>query len=289
MKVPLNKLCLKRYLAPLIIVILCTSCAAFEGEEEQAVARVYDTYLYPGDLKGLVPAGTTREDSLEISNSYIDQWVRETVVLHQAELNLTDVEKDVERQLEEYRRSLIIFAYEKALIEQKLDTAVSIGEIEEYYLKNRKNFELKDYIVKVLYVKLDTAAVGSEDVDAWYLLENEEDWPALEAYCKQQAVNYYYDPNTWLYLDDLVREVPLKLYDKEAFLKENKTLRFEKDGYRYYLNLLDYKLRDNFTPLSLEKDNIRNIILQQRQRELIGEMRHDLYNDALNRTQIETY
>ena len=37
---------------------------------------------------------------------------------------------------------------------QKLDTIVSIGEIDSFYKNNKENFVLKDHIVKVNYIKV---------------------------------------------------------------------------------------------------------------------------------------
>ena len=59
-------------------------------------------------------------------------------VLHKAESNLDDDQKSVEKQLEEYRNSLITYAYETELIKQKLDTVVSEDEIAAFY-KNNQN------------------------------------------------------------------------------------------------------------------------------------------------------
>ena len=253
----------------------------------RVVARVHEYQLLRSDLKGVTPADASREDSIVITENYINNWIRETVVLHQANLNLTTEEKDVEKQLENYRRSLIIYAYEKALIEQSLDTTVSIGAIEEYYLKNQKNFELKDYILKVLYVTADTITPGIEQVEEWYGLKKEEDLQLLKDYCNQSSVKFYYDNQEWLYLDDLLKEIPIPVLDKEHFLENNQHVRYEKDGTVYFLNILDYKLKDNVSPLSLQQANIRNILINQRKRKLIDEMRRDLYQDALNRKNIE--
>jgi len=270
--------------------LMLLGCTETPETTEQPVARVNEAFLYPSDLEGLVPEDATLEDSTTISQNYIEQWCKETVELHQAELNLDASEKDVQRKLEEYRRSLIIYTYEKALIEQEMDTVVPAEEIEAYYQQNSSNFELRDYIVKVLYIKMDTFAVTNEDLNRLYKLKKpEEDWKALEVICKTTAANYYYDSEAWVYLDNLLQEVPLSMGDKDAFLENNRYLQFEKGAYRYYLNILEYKLKENLSPLSLEKENIRNIILQKRRRKFIEQMQHDLYQDAKNKQQVEYY
>lgn len=270
-----------------LVSCFAVSCGLQDGDP--VVAKVYDKALKRSAIQGLVPSGISAEDSSEIVNRYIDQWVRETVVLHQAEQNLADYQLDVEQQLENYRRSLVIFAYEKALINQKLDTIVSIGEIEEHYIMNRDQFLLKDYIVKVLYVKLDTNSEFTSQVDKLYKLRKETDLEELTAICEQHAANFYYDNEAWLYFDDLSKEIPLKIYNKEDFLERNKPTKFDDGGFVYYLNVLEYKLKDNISPLPLQQEHIRNIIVNQRKRKLIEKMRNDLYNDAKDHQQIELF
>ena len=80
--------------------------------------------------------------------NYIDNWIHESLIIHKAETNLNNEQKNVEKQLQDYRNSLITFIYEKALVQEKLDTIVKNSEIEEYYTKNKANFELKDNIIK---------------------------------------------------------------------------------------------------------------------------------------------
>ena len=95
-----------------------------------------------------------REDSLSLARTYIDNWVRKQLLFQQARKNLSEDQMDFTDQLEEYKNSLMIYAYENALVQQKLDTLVTDEEIENYYSANQNNFPLKDNIVQVQYIKL---------------------------------------------------------------------------------------------------------------------------------------
>ena len=61
------------------------------------------------------------------------------MVLHNAEMNLSDEKKDVAKELEEYRNSLITYAYEADLVRQKLDTNVSESEISVFYKNHQQH------------------------------------------------------------------------------------------------------------------------------------------------------
>jgi len=69
----------------LFTLILLTSCSGFfKKKTERPLARVYDDYLYASDMKGVVTPGLPANDSIMIVKSYVDNWVRQRLILHQA-------------------------------------------------------------------------------------------------------------------------------------------------------------------------------------------------------------
>ncbi len=275
----------------LFIVTSIVSCSSKDNEDEnrKALARVNDAYLYQDDIQNIVPKGTSAKDSIELVKKFIDNWVRETLVIQKAEDNLDEAQKNVEKQLAAYRNSLITYTYEKELVKQKLDTTVTNEEIEQYYNNNKSNFELKDNIIKVIYVKVNKKAPGINKLEKWYKSDNAKDKQQLTDYCHQFAENFYLDENSWLLFDDLLKEIPIQTYNKELFLQNNRLVEVNDSLYNYYLNIKGFKIRNSISPLSFEKDNIKNIILNKRKLQLVTKMKEDIYNDALNSKDIEIY
>lgn len=275
----------------LLLLIPLAACNSRKQSDanRKVIAKVNDSYLYEDTIENLVPKGTSPKDSIDLIKKYIDNWVHETLVIQKAEANLNDAQKNVEKQLQDYRNSLITYAYEKELIRQKLDTAVTQQEIEQYYNDNKSNFELKDNIIKVNYVKVNKKAPGINKLDKWYKSESPKDKEQLAEYCHQFAENFYLDENSWLLFDDLLKEIPIQTYNKELFLQNNRYVEVSDSVYNYYLNIKGFKIRNSTSPLSFEKENIRNIILNKRKLLLISKMKDDIYTDALNGNNIEIY
>jgi hypothetical protein len=275
----------------LLIFLFVSSCNLFRknADKKDAVARAYDSYLYPGDLIGIVPAGTSRQDSLAVSKNFIQNWIRQKVVLHKAEQNLDNDKKDVARQLEEYRNSLITYAYEKALIEQKLDTAISQKEIEDFYNTNQENFELKDNIIKVIYLKTSKKSPKIERAKQWYKSDNPKDRILLTEYCHQYALNYYLDENVWLLFDDLLKEIPIKMYDKEQFLQNNRNIEIEDASNIYLVSIKGFRIKNSISPLGFEENNIRIMIMNQRKLKLIDQMEDQAFKNAEKSGDFEVY
>ena len=110
----------------IMLLPLCISCKFFSKDKkpaDHAIAKAYDKYLLDTDLADIIPKGTSLKDSITIIHNYINNWLKQQVVLKKAEDNLTTDQKDVNRKLEEYRNSLITYVYESELIRQKLDTS----------------------------------------------------------------------------------------------------------------------------------------------------------------------
>ncbi len=268
------------------------SCKYFKKSDEKpkdAVARVFDKYLSADELAGVVPANASRQDSATIIKNYVDNWIHQQVVLHKAESNLDEQKKDVDKQLEEYRNSLLRYAYEKALIEQKLDTNVSDKEIEDFYNANPGNFELKSNILKVIYLRLNKKSPKLQKARDWYASDNPKERELLKDYCHQYALNFFLDDDTWLLFDDLLKEIPIKTYDQEQFLQNNRNIEIEDSTTIYFVSIKGFKIKNSLSPLSFEKNNIRNMIINQRKLKLIEEMEQQAYEDARRGNDFEVY
>lgn len=278
-----------RILALLIISIL-SSCSLFEEEVvDNPIARVEDKYLFQSDIDGIVPLDTPEEDSTLIMNNYIQSWVKDNLILHKAELNLKDNQKDVKKQLEDYRKSLIIYSYEKELIKQRLDTNVTSGEIMGFYKGNNQNFELKDDIVKVRYLKINKKAPQLKKIRNLYKSKKEGDAEKLKELAHQYAEKFHLNDEQWILFDELKNEVPFIVSDTKRYLKKNKNIEVEDSLSFYFVHIRGFKLKNDVSPLSFEAHNIKNIIINKRKLSLINKIRAELYQEAFMGKDIEIY
>lgn len=271
----------------LIFSLILVSCNWQKSTDEDWVVRIDDHYLYRSELAESIPAGMSPEDSAKMADSYIYSWVKDHVVLVQAELNLPAEQMDFEKRLRTYRNSLTIYAFERELIKQKLDTVVSDAEIRGYYDENSQNFELKDFIVRVLFIKVPAGAPDISEVEQLMMSGTSEDIYALEEYSRKYATFGFFDEERWMYFDELLRQIPVEISNKEEFLSQNKLVKLNEGDYLYVLKIIDYKLKDGTSPLALVRKDIRNIIVNMRKREFIRQMRVDLLESAYKNDEIE--
>jgi hypothetical protein len=271
-------------------LMLFAGCDYFQkSSKEVVVAECYGKYLYESDLKGIVPEGATIMDSIQRVSTFIDSWVRRQVLIHQAENNL-DMEKlDLKKQMDEYRSSLVIYAYESQLINQKLDTVVSDDEIAEYYEQNKEDFQLRNTMVRVAYVILPE---DSKQNATFQKLLNDRDTLLLQnidVLASYYAAKSYLDVDHWMRLDELTKIIPIEIFNAESFLKKNKFVCFDMNEHTYMVRFVDYQLEESISPLDMVSDNIKSVILAQRKKALIDKMQAALYEKAKRDRAFEVY
>jgi hypothetical protein len=277
-------------LAYLILFFIVLSCKnEVRLTEEKPVARVLDKTLVASDIQGIFPPGVTAEDSIQIAKKYIEKWIRQQLLLNKAELNLTEDEKNVKEQIENYRSSLLIYKYEQSLLKQRLDTTIRDKEIEDYYNQNASNFILNHDVVKSIYIKVPRSAPEIYKLRQWYRSDDPESIRNLEAYCFQHAENYDLFNESWIDFSELLDKIPLQIGNPGNFLRYRQTIEASDTLYHFFVRIYDYALSGQPAPLELVKNDIEKIILNKRKIQLLNELETSIYTDAQNRGQFTLY
>lgn len=268
-------------------MLLFASCVT-EEEREAIVARVGDQYLTYSELSELIPNDLSLEDSTELATNIIQNWMNEELMFGKAQYNLLTEQLEIEAQVEKYRKELFIFEYEKEVINQKLDTGISAEEISKFYDENQDIFQLKDYILKVRYTKLLPNSPDQDKVVKWMKMDDDESRENLLDYCHRYAVSCYNDSN-WVFFNQLLRQLPIEVYNKESFLRKGKFVQFTDAEHLYYLYVIDIQSKNTLSPLELEVDRIKGLILNSRKIELLNTIRTSVYREAIRKGNAEKY
>lgn len=275
----------KIYIFIILLLFTLAGCKEFSFKDnfkdERPLARVNNQYLYLSDIQSQYPGGLSETDSIFWLKNTMNTWVRQQLILDKAEKNLSTEQKDFTKQINEYRNSLLIYEYENRLFDNSLDTLISQDEIEEYYNSNSENFKLRRNIVKAIYFSMNTPK--EKELNAFKKIINNKtmDFQKLDFFCVNHQISLcYLDTTQWIYFDDLINIIPIKIYNEDSFLKYNKRVEFTEGERFYFVNFFDYRLKEESVPLEIENENIKRIILNQRKNELIREIRKQIYEDA---------
>ncbi len=277
---------IRSFLLLLTFLSVLSSCQLFQNnEEENAVARVGDKYLYLEDIEGM--AGAKTEDSAQFTANYIDKWIKEQLLLQKALQNLPEEDVNFEKQLENYRRSLIIYAYENQLLRQKLDTNISADQIEVYYQNNKENFELREVIFQMRMVMVRNAAPNQDSVKYWLFGRDSTAIYNLVDYCTSFAEKCALDTSEWVPLSTLSNYLPDRQLQYNDVRKGQNSLSDSLNT--IYLDLFDMKLRGETAPVSYVSDQIKAIIKNQRRLKLLEDVRKQIFEEGNLKNRYEVY
>lgn len=274
----------------ILFIIGLYSCNYRPGKNsEKILARVYNEYLYESDLNSVIPDGSSINDSILFSRNYINIWVKEKLLIHKAEENLSEDKKEFTKQLNDYRNSLLIYQYESKLIKQNLDTVVSYAEIENYFNTHTKDFELKKNIVKTKFIISNKYNIDKNIIKKNIKSDKAEDIEMLEKFCQMNAEQYFLDDEKWLFFNEILKKIPIETNNEENYLKYHKYIEKEDSLYYYFAYFKDFKLIKELSPISLQENKIKNTIINQRKIKLIKDMKNYIFDNAMENKNFEIY
>lgn len=266
----------------LTLLLVAAGCDFLKKEQEKPIAaKVRNHELYLEDVLAAIPKGISETDSLNFANGFIESWATQMLLLDRAELNLAEEEKNVAQQLEEYRRSLLIYKYQRQLISQTLDTAIAEQEIQEYYNNNQDDFELQGNIARALLVKLNKSSKEVEKVRKWMRSDKEEDRAKLEEHCIQHSISHHLNDQVWVSLEELLGQMPKTSYLNVNYFSSYHFAHVQDSTAHYLIDVKEIKYKNSVSPLEFEKQNIRNILLNQRKLELTKKLEKDIIDEAI--------
>ncbi len=273
------------------MIFLLNSCNYFivqekEDKSSEIIAIVNTEKLFKEDLKNVLPQNISKDDSLVLVKSFINDWAIKKLLLSKAENNnsLEDI-NEIDHLVNDYRESLLINNYKEMLIKQQLDTVINDIEIEDFYSKSKDNFRLNEELVKIKYLHFDHKVISKKEFLKLFKSENIEDLEELE---KQQLSFKYYQFNDsiWTQLDKVLLKLP---FSKENLLKKTKLLQ-KQDSIGLYLAVIkDVLARNDAAPLSYIKPTIKQMILHKRKIELIRDIEKIIVKDATKNNNFKVY
>lgn len=277
------------------VLFLISSCDYFptvkkvEGDKGRRLAKVYEKVLYESDLGKQLPSGLSEVDSVIFAKSYIDSWAKDQLLLHQAEFNLTDKSIEFENLVKDYRSTLYINAYKEALVLNKLDTAITRVQIENYYSKNQNNFKLNEELVRLKFIHTDSGRNDRKELVKLFNSEKKED--INELFLRGlEFKSFNLNDSIWIKYNDMISKIEgLKNMKKNKILKKSNFIQKEDSLGLYLVTVKEVLKRNDIAPISYITPTIKQIILQKRKLELLRKIEVDLLNDAIKKQYFEEY
>ena len=273
----------------LIFIPFLWACNDKFTKNEQPVAKVFDKYLLKSEVSSFIPQGTPSKDSLIMAQSYVRNWITKELLLHKATQNLSDEEKNIRKQVEDYSSSILIHKYKEKLISQKLSREISEREISQYYDANKFNFVLNTPVVRALFVVIPKSAPKIEDARKWFRSKEAKDQEALEEYCITSAKKFDSFNDQWIELRNLLNLLPITSAEWESKYKNRESIEIEDDENYYFLKINEIRQAHETAPLNYVKKEIEILLLNKRKISFEENLEKDINAEGLRKDYVKIY
>ncbi|RMF31310.1 MAG: peptidyl-prolyl cis-trans isomerase [Bacteroidetes bacterium] len=272
----------------LLLAAVIGACRPIAEERpgDRLLATAYDKKLYLSDLEGMFPEGLGAEDSMLIIEAFVERWLRDAALMHEAENNIPS-DLNIDRLVRDYRASLIQHNYERLLVEQLLDSVITRDELEAFYEANKEQFQLEAPVFRIELVKVPLEAPDQNALQRWWK-NSAEHLEDLRAYCRDNQGFCLLADSTWYQLEDLGRWLPAALL-KERNLQPEKSTIQRLDGFLYLFRVLEEVPAGAAAPLDFVKPQAERTILHRRKLKLLHDMKEKMYQEAVRKNQVRIH
>lgn len=265
-----------------IVLSALPSCRAISSllHDDEVVAEAEGVKLYKAELDALIPKGISPQDSSALAIQYINAWASDLVYLKIAEEQLSKAEKDVSRELEDYRKSLLKYRYEQLYVNERLDTTVTDEMVDEYYEAHPDKFVLQRPILRARFLNIASDSPALKQLRKMMKSSDPNDLVEADSIAYSSALKFMTWNNDWIDAASLAGEFGTDYKSmlntmSGGWIEYKDTTGFVKLAY-----VPEMIGSGRLAPVDYSAQMIKDMIISARKQALISGLERDLLNDA---------
>ncbi len=274
-----------------ILLLTIQSCNLRSDTQEQVpLARVNDAFLYESDIDFSFVEGQSEMDSIIYVQNIINNWATTQLLIDGAVLNLKkDTQTEFEQLIQQYKSDLYTSAYVEALVNNNLDTLISDQELDDVYNNNTQLFVLKEDLLKMRYVNVNSKLSNLDEVKKRFKRFNAEDKFVLDSIAIQFN-SFYLKDSIWIKSEQVISKIkPLQLGFNKVLLKKPNFIQLKDSLGLYLMQVNEVLKRGSQAPKQYVLPTLKQIVINKRKLKLIKQLKSDIVNDAIKNKNFEIY
>ncbi len=257
--------------------------------KEQPIVKVFGDYLYQKDIKNLVPKGSSAEDSANLVQTYVNNWIQNKLMLHFAEEYLKSQKKEIEKKTEDFKNSLLIHQFKLQLVKINSDSSLSSEQIERYYNIHYQEFRLNSSIIKGFFIKIPVKSEGIDNFKKILHSSDESNMDEMVSYVNSVHGNFEDFTKNWVNFPATIMKIPIAIEKPDEFLRTHKFIEATDKNYYYLLFVSDYIERGKVAPIDYARESIIKILQKEKSIAILKQFQKNKYNEALKEGDIEFF
>ena len=282
-----------KYLNTFLIItfIVLTTCDFPKVKDNiQPLARANDVLLLKDDIDFSFIDGATKSDSIIFVQNVINDWATNQLLIDGAIQNLNDeTQFEFEQLVQQYKIDLYSSAYLEALVGNNLDSLVSYEELQDVYQLNKELFTLKEDLLKLRYININTSLSNLNEVKKMFKRFNSDDRSELDS-ISIQFNSFYFRDTILIKKEDVISKIkPLELGFNKVLLKKSNFIEIKDSLGLYLIKINEVLQRGKPAPVEYVSPTIKQIVINNRKLNLIRKLKTDIVNDAIKNKKFETF
>jgi hypothetical protein len=278
---------LNRLVTILLFLFLFIGCTNLSNNRSNdLIARAGEDFLYENDL----PKFISEEDSIRKYINFVESWAKEKVLYDLSLVNLSQSKKnEIDELVDNYKVDLYINSYKDLIVNTRIDSIVSISQVDSFYRLNNINFKLNENLIKYRYIKVPNDNINLSRIRRSILRINEEDRLFLDS-LNFQFADLKLKDSIWYTERDVISSIQfINQQNKSEYLIKNKLFTIEDSQYVNIFIIKDILKSGNIPPISYLYDRIKSTIINQRKLQLLQSLNKEILNDALKSRKYEIF
>lgn len=264
-----------------LFFLFLISCNLNIESEKNIIAKVGEKSLTYEDLIEKIPKNIQRLDSTLIVNSIIEKWALNELLINNAEINLSEFEKNrIKKNSNEYYNSLLVNSYKNKIAAFNSDSLINENEILEYYNLNFTNFVLYEDVVKARYIRLNKNNFNLNEIKRRFRRFNQDDLIFFDS-ISLQLLNYSLNDSIWINKDLFFNKIGF-LDDEEIDRIVKKSLYIAKEDSLdvYLIKVNGFKGINEEAPLNYIYKRIEELIINKKKVDFIKNFDREIIENA---------
>lgn len=263
----------------LLLALVVSSCRLL-NEKDREVVRVGEKRLMRSQVEAVADQ-FSGEDSLLVAESYVDQWIRCEVKLQEAAKVCADDMEEIDRMVEEYRRSLLIGRMEQSYLKGRMDTLITDSIVRAYFDSHRDEFVMDRTIVKGRIVRLPDSY--RQSVKLFKLMgssssDSQKDFLDL---CEKNNFELHTFEN-WVDFSEFLSYLPVRRDKNYDYMLPKRNIQEMADAENKYFIEIDAVLKKGEqAPFERVEDKVRRLLYSRQRGEILTAYNDSIYNAAL--------
>ena len=241
-------------------------------------------------MREAIPQGLDSEDSTAYMKMYVDRWIRKQLKLEEAEVLFSTSADDIDRMVEEYRQALLIRKLEQYYVDRSIDTVFTDEEITAYYNAHKGDFRLDRPIVRGRIVRLGLHYRQASKLKALMGSKTAVQQQDFRDLCAKNDFTVNDFSEQWVDFPEFLSYLPtLRNQNYDALLATTSVQEMRDSHAQYYFQIDAVRREGEPIPLERLRPNIRRILFNQRQGEVIRRHEEELYEQAVEKGDVRLY